>query len=129
MDVKRILIDTSTILGYLRRRNKEDTILYNLYETYDEICVSSVTVFEVFYGCSPENLAMMTLLFEGFTILSFDAKVAKIASREYQKLRDQGQYVAVRELVVAATALARNLPLATLNRQPFELIPDIRIVF
>ncbi len=129
MDVKRILIDTSTILGYLRRRNKEDTILYNLYEAYDEICVSSVTVFEVFYGCSPENFAMMALLFEGFTILSFDAKVAKIASREYQKLREQGRYVAVRELVVAATALARNLPLATLNRQPFELISDIKIVF
>lgn len=129
MDVKRILIDTSTILGYLRRRNKEDTILYNLYTAYDEICVSSVTVFEVFYGCSPENLAMMTLLFEGFTILSFDAKVAKIASREYQKLRERDQYIAVRELVVAATALARNLPLATLNTQPFEIIPGIRIVF
>jgi predicted nucleic acid-binding protein len=91
--------------------------------------VSSVTVFEVFYGCSPENLAMMTLLFEGFTILSFDAKVAKIASREYQKLRERNQYVTVRELVIAATALARNLPLATLNTQPFELFPDIKIVF
>jgi len=129
VDVKRILIDTSTILGYLRRKNKEETILYNLYEAYDEICVSSVTVFEVFYGCSSENLAMMTLLFEGFTILAFDAKIAKIASREYQKLRDQGKFITVRELVVAATALARNLPLATLNTQPFEIIPDIKIVF
>ena len=110
MDVKRILIDTSTILGYLKRKNKEDTILYNLYEAYDEICVSSVTVFEVFYGCSPENLAMMTLLFEGFTILSFDAKIAKIASREYQKLREQGQYITVRELVVAATCSGPQSP-------------------
>ena len=129
MDNRRILIDTSIILGYLKRKEKENTLLYNLYESYDEICVSSITVFEIFYGCNPEHEQAVMQLFKGFTIIPFDAEIAQIASQEYQKLHAKNTLIEIRELAVGATAIAKNLQLATLNTKLFRQLSNIKIVF
>ena len=129
MDQRRILIDTSILLGYLRRKEKENTILYNLCQSYDEVCVSAVTVFEVFYGSSPEHQAAIRQLFQLFTILPLDADVARLASQEYQRLRAQGQLLEIRELIIGTTAVANDVPLATVNTSPFRHITGIKIVF
>ncbi|GAK53316.1 PilT protein domain protein [Candidatus Moduliflexus flocculans] len=128
MDTGRVLIDTSIILGYLRRKEKENTLLYNLCHAYDELFVSSVTVFEVFYGCDPEHEAAISRLFEGFSVIPFDADIARFASAEYRRLRHAGGYIEVRELVVGATAIIKQIPLATLNAPAFRQLPDIKII-
>ncbi len=128
MDTRRVLIDTTIILGYLRRKEKENTLLYNLCQAYDEIFVSSVTVFEVFYGCEPQHEAVISRLFEGFTVVPFDAAIARLASAEYRRLRRSGGYIEVRELVVGATSIVKRIPLATLNAPAFRLLSDIKII-
>ena len=129
MDIRRILIDTSILVGYLKRKEKENTVLYNLYQTCEEMCVSAITVFEVFYGCAPEHAEDMAKLFQGFTIIPFDAEVARIASQEYRRLKLQQEVVEVQELVIGATAIAKNIPLATLNTELFKHFSNIKIVF
>lgn len=129
MDIRRILIDTSILVGYLKRKEKENTILYNLYQSCEDMCVSAITVFEVFYGCDPEHAPLIAQLFEGFTIIPFDAEVARVASQEYQRLKDQQAQIEVRELVLGATAIAKDIPLATLNAKPFKKLSNIKIVF
>lgn len=129
MDNRRVLIDTTIIIGYARRKEKENTLLYNLYQSYDTMFVSSVTVFEAFYGCNPEHEGAMAHLFKGFVIIPFDGEIAKAASREYLRIRTAGGVIEVRELVVGVTAMAKNLPLATLNAQAFRVLPDVKIVF
>ncbi len=129
MDNTGILIDTSIIIGYLRKKEKENTILYNLYQSYDEIFVSSFTVFEIFAGINPENKHAVKRLFEGFIILSIDAHIVDVASREYQILQSQNTLIGVRNLFIGATAIAKNLPLATLNTEHFKGFPTIKIVF
>ena len=128
MDTGRVLIDTTIILGYLRRKEKENTLLYNLCHAYDEIFVSSVTVFEVFYGCDPEHTALMSQLFDGFTVIPFDAEIARFASAEYRRLRRAGEYIEIRELVVGATSIVKEIPLATLNAPAFKLLSKIKIL-
>jgi len=128
LDTGRVLIDTSIIVGYLRRKEKENTLLYNLCQAYDELFVSSVTVFEVFYGCDPEHEAAISRLLEGFSVIPFDADIARFASAEYRRLRYAGGYIEVRELVVGATSIVKQIPLATLNAPAFRLLSDIKII-
>lgn len=129
MDIRRILIDTSILVGYLKRKEKENTVLYNLYYTCEEMCISAITVFEVFYGCDPEHAEDMMKLFQGFTIIPFDAEVARVASQEYHRLKRQQEVIEVQELVIGATAIAKNIPLATLNTNLFKRLSNIKIVF
>lgn len=128
MDTGRVLIDTTIILGYLRRKEKENTLLYNLCQAYDEVFVSSISVFEVFYGCEPEHEAVMAQLFAGFAVVPFDAEIARFASAEYRRLRRAGEYIEVRELVVGATSIVKQIPLATLNAPAFRLLSEIKIL-
>ena len=128
MDTGCVLIDTSIIVSYLRRKEKEKTLLYNLCQAYDDIFASSVTVFEVFYGCEPAHETMLSRLFEGMTVVPFDADIARFASAEYRRLRRAGGYIEVRELVVGATAIVKQIPLATLNAPAFRQLPDIKII-
>ena len=129
MDIRRILIDTSILVGYLKRKEKENTILYNLYQSCEEMCVSAITVFEVLYGCDPKHIPPIIKLFEGFTIIPFDAEVARIASQEYRHLKLRQAQIEVRELVIGATAIAKDIPLATLNTEPFKKLSNIKIIF
>ena len=105
MDNRRVLIDTTIIIGYARRKEKENTLLYNLYQSYDTMFVSSVTVFEAFYGCNPEHERAMAHLFKGFVIIPFDGEIAKAASREYLRIRTAGNEIDVRELVVGVSEI------------------------
>ena len=129
MDIRRILIDTSILVGYLKRKEKENTILYNLYQSCEEMCVSAITVFEVFYGCDSEHVAHITQFFEGFTIIPFDAEIARIASQEYRRLKLRQAQLEVCELVIGATAIAKDIPLATLNTEPFKKLSNVKIIF
>ncbi len=129
MDIRRILIDTSILAGYLKRKEKENTVLYNLYQTSEEICVSAITVFEVFYGCDLGHVEDMAKLLQGFAIIPFDADVARIASQEYRRLKQQQEEIEIPALVIGATAIAKNIPLATLNTDLFKHLSNIKIVF
>jgi len=125
MDDPRVLIDTSVIIEYFRKTQKEKTTLYKLCADTQEIAVSAVTVFEVFVGNNPKNEQDTRKLFKGFSVISFDEEIAKIASREYQMLKRQNNVIEFRDIFIGATAIAANIPLATLNPKHFERLPTI----
>lgn len=128
MDNTRILIDTSIIIEYLRKKKKEKTVLYKLYQSYDEIFVSSITIFEIFVGINPKNERAIKRLFEGFIALPFDDDSAKIASQKYQTLRSQNKLIEIKDLFIGATAIRNNLPVATQNTEHFKRITGLKIV-
>ena len=128
MDNSRVLIDTSIIIEYFRKKKKEETTLYTLCAASQEIVVSAITVFEVFVGSNPKNEQDIKELFERFTIISFDEKIAKIASREHQILKRQNKIIELRDLFIGATAIAAKLPLATLNPKHFKRLSKITII-
>jgi tRNA(fMet)-specific endonuclease VapC len=128
VDNSRILIDTSIIIEYLRKKKKEETVLYCLCQSYDDIFVSTITEFEIFSGINPKNEQAINQLFEGFTVLSFDSNVAQRASQEYQQLKSQNKLIEIRDIFIGATAIVHNLPLATLNIKHLKRIKDLEIV-
>lgn len=62
------------------------------------------------------------------TILPFDAMVNEKAVEIYQTLKSNGNLIDLRDSFIASTALAHNLPLATLNVKHFERVNDLILV-
>ncbi|MEA3475390.1 MAG: type II toxin-antitoxin system VapC family toxin [Candidatus Cloacimonadota bacterium] len=125
---RKILIDTSIVIEYVRKKNKAKTILYELYKSYDELFISSITVFEIFVGVNIENVNLINQLFEGFRILPFDLTIAKIASQVYNELKSQNKIIEFRDIFIAATAIGNSLSVVTLNTKDFERIPNLEIL-
>ncbi len=68
-------------------------MLYNLRQSYEDVCVSSVMVFEIYYGCQPEHDTAIMRVFQGFTHIPFDAEIARVASRECKSFFIKETYV------------------------------------
>jgi len=128
MDNRKILIDTSIVIEYVRKQNKAKTILYKLYKSYDELFISSVTVFEIFVGVNQDNVNLINQLFDGFEIISFDLKLAKISSQIYKELKSQNKMIEFRDIFISATAIGNSLSVATLNTKDFERISNLEIL-
>jgi predicted nucleic acid-binding protein len=73
-----------------------------------------------------EEIAAQEALFPNQTALAFDAYIAVIAARLYQTVRrPRGREL---DLAIAATALAFEAELWTLNRSDFSDIPHLRLI-
>jgi predicted nucleic acid-binding protein len=60
--------------------------------------------------------------------LSFDIAVAKVAVTLNKDLKRKRNLIDIADLFIAATAIANNLPFATLNRKHFERIDGLIII-
>ncbi len=82
---KRILVDTSIIIAFLRSKDKSRTIFWKLVND-SECCVSSITFFELYAGAtSQEKLSDLELLFNFLEASDFMQYAAKTAV-EYREL-------------------------------------------
>ena len=62
------------------------------------------------------------------TILSFDSSEVAKASLINKELKKNRKQIDIADLFIAATAMANNLPFATLNKKHFEIIEGLLIV-
>jgi tRNA(fMet)-specific endonuclease VapC len=59
------------------------------------------------------------------TILPFDVVEAREYARLFAELARKGYRIGDRDLMIAATAMAHGMPVATLNRAEFERVPGL----
>ena len=67
-------------------------------------------------------------LLEKINVLPFDKDVVKQAVIVNKQLKQKRKQIDLADLFIAATAIANNLPFATLNRKHFERIDSLDIV-
>ncbi len=123
-----MVIDTSIFIEYLRSRDRGQTILANL-PVDSVLYVSSVTVFELYSGATDIRKRQdVDALLQGVFILPLNAETAKNAGFIYQDLRRRGSMIEVTDIMIAATALANDLPVKTLNIGHFQRISDLVVL-
>lgn len=123
--MRHISLDTSIIIDFLRRKDKEKSLFYKL--TEEKLSISIITHTELFGGKSiwenEETRLALDEVLEGLKILPLTEEISEragyIRAHEEKTLFDS---------IIAATALHYDLELATFNRKDFENIKGIRVI-
>jgi len=123
-----VLVDTSIIIDYLRKINKEKTLFWDIINTYT-CYISSVTVFELYSGAKePKHSEALDIVLSHLDILAFDVVQAKIAASIFQKLKANNKLIEFRDIFIASSAISKDIPLATLNKKHFKRIDNLELI-
>ena len=122
-----VLVDTSVLIDYFRRKDKGRTLLHQLAEDGCTLKLSVITEYEVYVGATTDQLAYWDQVLEHIEVLPLGSREVRRAAMIQAKLKRQRMQVALPDLFIAATALEADLPVATLNRKHFVALPGIRL--
>jgi tRNA(fMet)-specific endonuclease VapC len=128
MAASRVLIDTSIVIEHLRKQNRQKSILYNIVDTY-ALFISTIVEFELYVVATDESKRRdIQEILAWCVVLPFTSNIAQTAAVIYQQLRAKNQQLEIRDILIAATALAHDLPLMTLNTGHFNRISVLKLV-
>ena len=125
---KIILADTSVLIDYFRKTDKANSILITLFDQGYDFAISAITHYEIYSGATSAQLPFWTSVLARTTVLSFDQTVAQTAVDINNALKRKRKQIGMADLFIAATAIANNLPFATLNKKHFDRIDRLTII-
>jgi predicted nucleic acid-binding protein len=65
-----ILLDTSILIDYFRKQNKEKTILYHLFSEEKDLVISVISKYELIFGSNHQQDLFWIALLQNFFIIS-----------------------------------------------------------
>lgn len=123
--MKKLLLDTSIVIDFLRRKDKKETILYKIAD--EDLYASIITHTELYAGKSvwERNDAKNELedVFSGITILLVDKDISQKAGH----LKAFRPELSLLDCIIAATSIKHKLELATLNAKDFKKISEVKL--
>lgn len=126
--MKKILVDTSIIIEFLRLTDKTKSVFYQIFNQTDYLpVVSLVTVSELWAGKSMKNEATLTVVEELLTSVEILPSNLKIAKKTGEILRLLDYTIAFQDAMLAASALEKNLAVLTFNEKDFIKIPGLSL--
>jgi tRNA(fMet)-specific endonuclease VapC len=128
MEKQLICLDTSVLIDYFRKTKKEKSFLYDLTNTYENFAVSVITEFEIYSGSNNLQKKFWDQFFDNITILPFDSRASQTAASLFKELKQKNKVIGMPDLLIGATALVNNLPLATLNVKDFERLENLKLI-
>ena len=123
-----ILLDSSILIELFRKKDKKNTIFYELSQSEDDLCISSITYYEIGIGNRKSHFEYWEKLTERLTVIPFDKACSKTAVDIYLDLLKKNKMIDFADLLIGATALTHNIPLVTLNIKHFERIKKLNIL-
>ena len=124
------LLDTDTVVYALKGN---DAVKRNLaHHLRDPLRLSIITIMELYFGAYKSqrvqaNLAKLKMLENDLQILPVGMEVAEVFGMCKAKLEKAGTPLDDFDLIVASTALTRNLTLVTNNLKHFKRIEGLRL--
>ena len=125
---KIILVDTSILIDYYRKADKEKSTWINLVRQGYSFAISAVTKYEIYSGATPSQLAFWDSVLQAIIVMPLDEASVDKAVILNNLLKKKRKQIDLADLFIAATAVANNLPLATLNRKHFERIDTLTLI-
>jgi len=123
-----ILLDSTILIELFRKKDKEKTLFYSLAKTYEILCISSITFYEIGIGNRKSHSDYWEKLSGNLRILPFDKECSVYAITLYLDLLKANKMIDLADILIGATALTHNLPIATLNEKHFKRIIGLEII-
>lgn len=126
----KYMLDTNIVIYVMKRRPIEVLSTFNRYAT--QLCVSSITVAELYYGAEksefPErNLAVIEDFLSRLTILPYEPKAAAHFGNIKSNLSKQGKIIGENDIHIAGHCRSEGLILVTNNVREFERVDGLRL--
>lgn len=124
------LLDTDTIIYNL---NGDPTVRRNIQSHVDDpMMISAPTLMELYYGAykserKTSNLSKIRLLAQSIEVIPAGPDIADTFGSLKSDLEASGSRLDDFDLIIAATALAHNLKLVTINEKHFSRIDGLRL--
>ncbi|MGI8635573.1 MAG: type II toxin-antitoxin system VapC family toxin [Segetibacter sp.] len=125
---KIILVDTSILIDLFRKTDKTNSTLVALVREGYTYCISAVTGYEIYTGALLGQIDFWNDFLQTTQVLPFDKGVAKVAVDINRDLKRKRKQIAIPDLFIAATAIANNLPFATLNKKHFDRVERLNVI-
>lgn len=129
--MNQYLLDTNICIYII---NQKPESVYKKFKkvNLDNICISSITEFELRYGVeksekSEKNRIILNEFLSYLNIISFESKTSSIAGAIRSKLEMKGEMIGPYDLLIAAQALEGGYTLVTNNEKEFKRIKDLKI--
>lgn len=123
--MNKLLLDTSVIIDFLRRKDKDNSLLYKLSE--EELSISIITHTELLAGKSiwekKEIRDVLSTLLGGMRIIPLAENISEKAGY----IRAYNQSSSLIDSIIAATAMSIDCKLVTLNTKDFKNIEGLNL--
>jgi tRNA(fMet)-specific endonuclease VapC len=120
-----ILPDTSIPIDYFRKKDKTKTAFVRLADRHSQFFISSITEYEIRSGINSEQESFWEEVLGQIEVIPFDSRTVSVATAINRALKKKSKQIAIPDLFIAATAVAMQVPLATLNRKHFDRIDGL----
>lgn len=126
----RYMLDTNICIYVMKRRPLEILNIFNQNE--GALCVSMITVAELFYGAEnsafPErNQRVAENFLSRLTVLPYDMPAAIHFGKICADLKRKGKLISENDMHIAAHARSENLILVSNNMREFERIEGLKL--
>ena len=125
---KIILVDTSILIDYYRKTDKDKSAWIALVRQEYAFAISAITKYEIYSGATSNQLTFWDNVLQAITIIPFDEMTVNTAVEINSALKKKRKQLDLADLFIAATAVAQGLSFATLNRKHFDRIDMLNIV-
>ena len=127
----RYLLDTDTCI-YLIKQHPPEVLARFQQIQLKQLHVSTVTLFELYYGIEKNNshqrnLAALENFIAPLTIMDFTVEAAKSAAEIRYQLYKQGTPIGAYDIQIAAIALSANMSLLTNNNREFARVEGLKL--
>jgi tRNA(fMet)-specific endonuclease VapC len=124
------LVDTDVVVGWLKGRQEEISLLKNL--SQEGLAISLITYGEIYegiyYGRDPEaNEKLFQQFLRWVDVLPLNRQIMRRFARIRGQLRRSGQLISDSDILIAGTALYHDLTLVTHNTRHFNRIPTLKL--
>jgi tRNA(fMet)-specific endonuclease VapC len=125
---KIVLADTSVMIDYFRKTDKNKAQLITLAIRGYSFCISAITEYEIYSGATPAQLPFWNELLEKVQVIPFDQAAVKTAVEINRRLKHKRKQIDLADLFIAAIALTHRLPFATLNKKHFDRVEGLEMI-
>ncbi len=125
---KMIMVDTSILIDFYRKTDKDRSVWVSLVRQGYEFAISAITKYEIYSGATVNQLEYWDKVLQAIKVIPFDEEAVNAAIDINENLKRIRKQIDLADLFIAATAVAKNMSLATLNRKHFERIETLNVI-
>lgn len=123
-----IMVDTSILIDYYRKTDKNNSVWVSLVRQGYAFAISAISKYEIYSGATASQLSFWDSILQAIEVLPFNENCVDIAVGVNSSLKRKRKQIEIADLFIAATAIAHNLPFATLNKKHFDRIDGLNLI-